>query len=159
MKKRILVITLLLAQILMFGCAKDVSRENEKKIKETIDLVLSYKDGYDDTMKKHISEDNFYICNYVEFYSLYIGDLNLEKYKSNIVNIKNENGKYKVYMTLDMVAKALETHGDEEASDEAVGEDVPIEVVVKENDGEFYIEGFTEYEDLEKAKELNDGFK
>lgn len=159
MKKRILVITLLLAQILMFGCSKDVSRENEKKIKETIDLVLSYKDGYDDTMKKHISEDNFYICNYVEFYSLYIGDLNLEKYKSNIVNIKNENGKYKVYMTLDMVAKALETHGDEEASDEAVGEDVPIEVVVKENDGEFYIEGFTEYEDLEKAKELNDGFK
>lgn len=160
MKKKILIITLLLfAQILMFGCSKGVSRQDEKKIKETIDLVLSYKDGYDDTMKKHISEENFYICNYVEFYSLYIGELNLEKYESNIVSIREENGKYKVYMTLDMVAKALEKHGDEQASDEAVGEDVPVEVVVKEKDGEFYIEGFTEYEDLEKDKELNDGFK
>ena len=56
MKKKILIITLLLfAQILMFGCSKGVSRQDEKKIKETIDLVLSYKDGYDDTMKKHIS--------------------------------------------------------------------------------------------------------
>ncbi|MCR1951437.1 hypothetical protein NSA50_10300 [Clostridium sp. DSM 100503] len=159
MKKKILIISLLLfAQIFMFGCTKDVSRQDEKRIKETIDLVLSYKDGYDDTMKKHISEDNFYVCNYVEFYSLYIGELNLEKYESKIVSIKNENGKYKVYMTLDMVAKALETHGDEHASDEAIGEDVPIEVIVKEKDGEIFIEGFTEYEDIEKAKELNEGF-
>ncbi|WP_291651390.1 hypothetical protein [Clostridium sp.] len=159
MKKKILIIALLFVQILMFGCSKDISKQDEKRIKDTIDLVLSYKDGYDDIMKKHISEENFYICNYVEFYSLYLGELNLEKYESNIVSIKNENGKYKVYMTLDMVAKALETHGDEEASDEAVGEDVPIEVVVEEKDGEFYIEGFTEYENIEKAKELNNGFK
>lgn len=159
MKKKILVMALLLVQILMFGCSRDVSRQDEKKIKETLDLVLSYENGYDDTMKKHISEDNFYICNYVEFYSLYIGELNLEKYESKIISIKNESEKYKVCMTLDMLAKAVEIHGDEEASDEAEGEDVPIEVVVKEKDGEFYIEGFTEYENLEAAKELNDGFK
>lgn len=159
MKKIILaVLILVFAQIFMIGCSKEVSKESEKEIKETIDLVLSYKNGYDDNMKKHISEDNFYICNYVEFYSLYIGKLNLEKYESSIKNINKENEKYKVYMVLNMEAKALETHGDEESSDEAIGEDVPVEVVVKEKNGEYYIEGFTEYENLEKAKELNSGF-
>ncbi|KLE16365.1 hypothetical protein [Clostridium sp. C8] len=159
MKKLILaVLILVFAQIFMIGCSKEVSKESEKEIKETIDLVLSYKNGYDDNMKKHISEDNFYICNYVEFYSLYIGELNLEKYESSIKNINKENEKYKVYMVLNMEAKALETHGDEESSDEAIGEDVPVEVVVKEKNGEYYIEGFTEYENLEKAKELNSGF-
>lgn len=159
MKKLILaVLILVFAQIFMIGCSKKVSKESEKEIKETIDLVLSYKNGYDDNMKKHISEDNFYICNYVEFYSLYIGELNLEKYESSIKNINKENEKYKVYMVLNMEAKALETHGDEESSDEAIGEDVPVEVVVKEKNGEYYIEGFTEYENLEKAKELNSGF-
>lgn len=159
MKKIILaVLILVFAQIFMIGCSKKVSKESEKEIKETIDLVLSYKNGYDDNMKKHISEDNFYICNYVEFYSLYIGELNLEKYESSIKNINKENEKYKVYMVLNMEAKALETHGDEESSDEAIGEDVPVEVVVKEKNGEYYIEGFTEYENLEKAKELNSGF-
>lgn len=160
MKKLILaVLILIFVQIFTIGCSKELSKENEKEIKETIDLVLSYKNGYDDNMKKHISEDNFYICNYVEFYSLYIGELNLEKYESSIKNINKENEKYKVYMLLNMEAKALETHGDEKASDEAIGEDVPIEVVVKERNGEYYIEGFTEYENLEKAKELNPGFK
>ena len=43
--------------------------------------------------------------------------------------------------------------------EEYTNNDKYFEVVVKEKDGEFYIEGFTEYEDLEKAKELNDGFK
>ena len=102
MKKKILIITILLfAQILMFGCSKDVSRQDEKKIKETIDLVLSYKDGYDDTMKKHISEENFYICNYVEFYSKeYNLDENLvysiikaeSKFKEDAVSRKGAKG-------------------------------------------------------------------
>lgn len=160
MKKRVLIsVILVFITIFMFGCSRSVSKGQEKDIKETIDLVLSYKSGYDDTMKKHISEKNFYLCNYVEFYSLYLGELDLNKYESKIISIKNENEKYKVCMTINMKAKALETHGDEQLSDEAIGEDVPVEVVVKKNDGEFYIEGFTEYEDLEKAKELNDGFK
>lgn len=136
----------------------DISIDLEKQIKEDIDLVLSYTNGYDDNMKKHISEDNFYVCNYVEFYSLYIGELNLNKYESNIVSIKKEDEKYTVCMLLNIEAIAKENH-EGEGSDEAIGENIPVEVIVKEKDGEFYIVSFTEYEDLEKAKELNEGFK
>lgn len=137
---------------------ENISNELEKEIKDDIDLVLSYSNGYDDTMKKHISEDNFYVCNYVEFYSLYIGELTLNKYESEIVSIKKENEKYTLCMLLNMQAVSLENH-EGHGSDEAVGENVPIEVIVKEKDNEFYIVSFTEYEDLEKAKGLNDGFK
>ena len=110
-------------------------------------------------MKKHISEENFYVCNYVEFYSLYIGELDLKKYESEIVSFKKNQERYIVCMLLNIEAKSLETHGDEEEGDEAIGENVPIEVILKERSGELYIESFKEYEDIEKAKELNDGFK
>ena len=136
---------------------ESLSSDLEKSIKEDIDLVLSYSNGYDDTMKKHISEKNFYVCNYVEFYSLYIGDLNLNKYESEIVSIKEESGKYRVCMLLNIEAVAKENH-EGHGRDEAVGENIPIEVIVKEKDNEFYIESFVEYEDLQKAKELNEGF-
>ena len=137
---------------------ENISSDLEKEIKEDIDLVLSYSNGYDDTMKKHISEKNFYVCNYIEFYSLYIGELNLNKYESEIVSIKKESEKYRVCMLLNIEAVAKENH-EGEGSDEAIGENVPVEIVVKEKDSEFYIESFMEYEDLEKAKELSEGFK
>ncbi len=164
MKKSILIITLIIIlQIFMVGCSNtssdDMTGSEETKVKETIDLVLSYENGYDDTMKKHISEKNFYVCNYVEFYSLYIGELDLKKYESEIVSFKKNQERYIVCMLLNIEAKSLETHGDEEEGDEAIGENVPIEVILKERSGELYIESFKEYEDLEKAKELNDGFK
>ena len=164
MKKSILTITLIIIlQIFMVGCSnssnEDITGSEEAKVKETIDLVLSYENGYDDTMKKHISEKNFYVCNYVEFYSLYIGELDLKKYESEIVSFKKNQERYIVCMLLNIEAKSLETHGDEEEGDEAIGENVPIEVILKERSGELYIESFKEYEDLEKAKELNDGFK
>lgn len=164
MKKSILTITLIIIlQIFMVGCSNtssdDMTGSEETKVKETIDLVLSYENGYDDTMKKHISEKNFYVCNYVEFYSLYIGELDLKKYESEIVSFKKNQERYIVCMLLNIEAKSLETHGDEEEGDEAIGENVPIEVILKERSGELYIESFKEYEDLEKAKELNDGFK
>lgn len=164
MKKSILTITLIIIlQIFMIGCSNSSSENmtdsEETKVKETIDLVLSYENGYDDTMKKHISEKNFYVCNYVEFYSLYIGELELRKYASEIVSLREEQDRYIVCMLLNIEAKSLETHGDEEEGDEAIGENVPIEVILKERNGELYIESFKEYEDLEKAKELNDGFK
>lgn len=163
MKKGVLIFILIISfQLLVVGCSKNsngITSSEEKKVKETIDLVLSYKNGYDETMKKHISEKNFYVCNYVEFYSLYVGELNLEKYESSIVSIRNEDDRYVVCMIINMEAKALETHGDEKLSDEVVGEDVPVEVILKERNGELYIEGFTEYESLDKAKELNEGFK
>lgn len=164
MKKSILTITLIIIlQIFMVGCSnssnEDITGSEEAKVKETIDLVLSYENGYDDTMKKHISEENFYVCNYVEFYSLYIGELDLKKYESEIVSFKKNQERYIVCMLLNIEAKSLETHGDEEEGDEAIGENVPIEVILKERSGELYIESFKEYEDIEKAKELNDGFK
>lgn len=163
MKKSIITfIAILILNIFMMGCSSasgNLSKSEETRVKDTVDLVLSYKNGYDDNMKKHISEKNFYVCNYVEFYSIYIGSLNLKKYESNIISIRNDNGRYVVCMNINIEAKALETHGDEELSDEVIGEDVPIEVILKERNGELYIEGFTEYESLGKAKELNEGFK
>ncbi|MBS4804382.1 MAG: hypothetical protein KH005_05795 [Clostridium sp.] len=167
MKKRhFSFIIILIIQIMFLVSCSDsssISSRKEKEIKETIDLVLSYEKGYDETMKKHISEKNFYVCNYKEYYSLYIGDATIDEYESKVVNIYKDGEKYKVYMLLNIKARGLEVHknedGSEEGSDEAIGEDIPLEIIVKEKDGEFYIEGLTEYENLEKAKELNEGFK
>ena len=167
MKKRYFsfIILVVIQIIVLVGCSNSdsISSGKEKDIKEAIDLVLSYENGYDETMKKHISEKNFYVCNYKEYYSLYIGDATIEEYESEVVNTSKDGEKYKVYMLLNIKARGLEVHknedGSEEGSDEAIGEDIPLEVIVKEKDGEFYIEGLTEYENLEKAKELNEGFK
>lgn len=168
MKKKsvsLMIILAIINIIVLVGCSNSTSitSKTEKEIKEAIDLVLSYENGYDETMKKHISEKNFYVCNYKEYYSLYIGDATIEEYESKVVNTSKDGEKYKVYMLLNIKARGLEVHknedGSEEGSDEAIGEDIPLEVIVKEKDGEFYIEGLTEYENLEKAKELNEGFK
>lgn len=164
-KKSVFLIIALVIIIVLVGCSNSTSitSKTEKEIKETIDLVLSYENGYDENMRKHISEKNFYVCNYKEYYSLYIGDSTIEEYESKVVNTFKDDGKYKVYMLLNIKARALEVHknedGSEGGSDEAIGEDIPLEIIVKEKDGEFYIEGLTEYENLQKAKELNEGFK
>lgn len=182
MKKSILTITLIIVlQIFMVGCSNSfnngiteskendgitsiegndtITKSEENEVKEIVDLVLSYKNGYDETMEKHISEKNFYVCNYVEFYSLYIGDLTLNKYESEIVSLRKDQDRYIACMLLNIEAKSLETHGDEQEGDEAIGENVPVELILKERNGELYIESFKEYENIEKAKELNDGFK
>ncbi len=169
MRKNVLVSMLvIIISIAITGCrttSKDLQSKEKDKIKDTIDLVLSYEKGYDDTMKKHISEKNFYVCNYAEFYSRYIGTVDIKEYESKIISLREEQDRYIVCMTLNLKAVSLEVHQHddgsihEEGSDEAIGEDVPIEVILKERNGELYIEGFTEYENLEKAKELNEGFK
>ncbi|MCF0149263.1 MAG: hypothetical protein HUJ77_12805 [Clostridium sp.] len=169
MKKNILKFMLIMIiSIVIIGCqntSKDFDGKEKENIKDTIDLVLSYEKGYDDTMKKHISEKNFYVCNYAEFYSRYIGEVDIKDYDSEIVSIKEEQDRYVVCMTINITAVAVEVHQNddgsvhEEGSDEAIGEDIPVEVILKERNGELYIEGFTEYENLEKAKELNEGFK
>ena len=168
--KKIIITTMLILilGISIVSCSSnsgELTNSEKTKIKDTIDLVLSYEKGYDDTMKKHISEKNFYVCNYQEFYTTYIGEVDLQEYKSDIVSIREDQERYIVCMTLDMKAVSLESHTHDdgsthsEGSDEAIGEDVPIEVILKERNGELYIEGFTEYENIEKAKELNEGFK
>lgn len=168
MKKSLLISMLvIIISVFITGCqsTKDLKSKEEDKIKETIDLVLSYENGYDDTMKKHISEKNFYVCNYAEFYSKYIGSVDIKDYESEIISLREDQDRYVVCMKLNLRAVSLEVHEHddgsthEEGSDEAIGEDVPVEVILKERSGELYIEGFTEYEDLEKAKELNEGFK
>ncbi len=169
MKKNLLLsMVIIIISLVITGCGvttKDLKSKDENKIKDTIDLVLSYEKGYDDTMKKHISEKNFYVCNYPEFYSKYIGEVDIKDYGSEIISLREDQGRYIVCMTLNLRAVSLEVHEHddgsihEEGSDEAIGEDVPIEVILRERNGELYIEGFTEYENLEKAKELNEGFK
>lgn len=164
MKKNILKLLILIFTIaLLFSCTAnkaETGKSEEEKIKETIDLVLSYDKGYDEKVSKHISEKNFYVCNYVEFYSLYIGELKMEEYQSEIVSItKDDDDLYKVALILNMRAEALEVHEGEEGSDEAVGESVPVEVILSLEEGNYYIKSFTEYENLEKAKELSEGFR
>ncbi|AYE33168.1 hypothetical protein [Clostridium septicum] len=150
---------LMIISLLFTGCTSIVSNSENKKIKETIDLVLSYDKGYDDTVSKYISKVNFNIVNYVSFYSTYLGDASLEKYESTIRSIKKENEKYRVCMVLNMVAKAKEVHGHEEERDEAEGENVPVEIVLTKNSNKYYIESFKEYESLDKAIENNKDFK
>ena len=163
MKKRTWFIgQFLLIFVLLVGCGKQgVTNKEKKELKETIDLVLSYENGYDEIMKKHISEKNFYVCNYKEFYSLYIGEVEIEKYESEIRNVEEKDGQYIVRLVLNIEAKAKEVHEEDghENSDTATGEDIPLEVILKEKEGQYYITSFTEYENLEKAAELNEGFK
>ena len=167
MRKGVFIFCLVLS-MLITGCSKtedDLSNSKNNEIKDTIDLVLSYEKGYDDTIKKHISEKNFYVCNYVEFYSNYIGEVDLENYESEIISLREDQGRYIVCMKINLKAVSVETHsnddGDihEEGKDEALGEDVPVEIILNDKSGELYIESFKEYENLEKARELNDGFK
>ena len=84
----------------------------------------------------------------------------MEEYQSEIVSItKDDDDLYKVALILNMRAEALEVHEGEEGSDEAVGENVPVEVILSLEEGNYYIKSFTEYENLEKAKELSEGFR
>lgn len=167
MKKILKSMILIFTLVILVSCTTDmkISGDNINEIKEVIDYVLSYENGYDDNMKKYISEDNFYIVNYVDFYSIYLGPLIMEEYKSEIINFEEVKDLIKIYMTIDMVAVSKETHLDEDngneekLSDEAIGEDVPVEVIVKNENGNYVIKGFTEYESLDAAKELNEGFK
>lgn len=179
MKKIFRNIILILFSFILVSCSKK-GNENEiniDEVKDVIDYVLSYDNGYDDNMKKHISEENFYVANYVEFYSLYLGELELKEYKSEIINFEKDDDFTTVYMTIDMIAASKEIHLEEnetedsneevnvseddsekELRDEAVGEDVPVEVMVKFENGTYVIKSFKEYENLETAKELNEGF-
>lgn len=165
MKKSILkLLMIIFTMILFISCSNsksEISKAEKDKIKETIDLVLSYDHGYDEKIRKHISEKNFYVCNYVEFYSLYIGELKLKEYKSEMIKVtKDKDGLYKAALILNMRAEALEVHeGEEEGSDEAIGEDVPVEVILSLENGNYYVKSFTEYENLEKAREISEMFR
>ena len=168
MKKSIIILILILS-IFAIGCSNvtkvpsDFSGD-ETKIKDTIDLVLSYENGYDDVMKKHISEINFKGLNFVEFYTMYIGEIELQDYQSEVISIREEEDKYIAAVVANIKALSTQshTHADgtvHEGGEQINGNDIPMEITLDEKDGELFIEEILGYENLQKAKELNEAFR
>lgn len=140
--------------------SNDISKSDIKKIKEIVDKVLSYDMGYDEEVSDYIKEDVFNKSNYVIFYNYYIEDVILNKYESEVLGASKDDGKYNVCLVINMEAQStvLETDGLEQGYDTAEGINVPVEVVLRKNNREFYIESIKEYDSLEIAKKENKNF-
>lgn len=140
--------------------SNDISNSDIKEMKEVIDKVLSYDRGYDEEVSDYIKEDVFNKSNYVIFYNYYIEDVILNKYESEVLGASKDDGKYNVCLVINMEAQStvLETDGLEQGYDTAEGVNVPVEVVLRKNNREFYIESIKEYDSLEIAKKENKNF-
>lgn len=140
--------------------SNDISKSDIKKIKEIVDKVLSYDMGYDEEVSDYVKEDVFNKSNYVIFYNYYIEDVILNKYESEVLGASKDDGKYNVCLVINMEAQStvLETDGLEQGYDTAEGVNVPVEVVLRKNNREFYIESIKEYDSLEIAKKENKNF-
>lgn len=140
--------------------SNDISNSDIKEMKEIVDKVLSYDMGYDEEVSDYIKEDVFNKSNYVIFYNYYIEDVILNKYESEVLGASKDDGKYNVCLVINMEAQStvLETDGLEQGYDTAEGVNVPVEVVLRKNNREFYIESIKEYDSLEIAKKENKNF-
>ncbi len=140
--------------------SNDISKSDIKKIKEIVDKVLSYDRGYDEEVSDYIKEEVFNKSKYVIFYNYYIEDVILNKYESEVLGASKDDGKYNVCLVINMEAQStvLETDGLEQGYDTAEGINVPVEVVLRKNNREFYIESIKEYDSLEIAKKENKNF-
>lgn len=140
--------------------SNDISNSDIKEMKEVIDKVLSYDMGYDEEVSDYIKEEVFNKSNYVIFYNYYIEDVILNKYESEVLGASKDDGKYNVCLVINMEAQStvLETDGLEQGYDTAEGINVPVEVVLRKNNREFYIESIKEYDSLEIAKKENKNF-
>ena len=140
--------------------SNDISNSDIKEMKEIVDKVLSYDRGYDEEVSDYIKEDVFNKSNYVIFYNYYIEDVILNKYESEVLGASKDDGKYNVCLVINMEAQStvLETDGLEQGYDTAEGINVPVEVVLRKNNREFYIESIKEYGSLEIAKKENKNF-
>lgn len=140
--------------------SNDISNSDIKEMKEIVDKVLSYDMGYDEEVSDYIKEDVFNKSNYVIFYNYYIEDVILNKYESEVLGASKDDGKYNVCLVINMEAQStvLETDGLEQGYDTAEGINVPVEVVLRKNNREFYIESIKEYDSLEIAKKENKNF-
>ena len=140
--------------------SNDISKSDIKKIKEIVDKVLSYDRGYDEEVSDYIKEEVFNKSNYVIFYNYYIEDVILNKYESEVLGASKDDCKYNVCLVINMEAQStvLETDGLEQGYDTAEGINVPVEVVLRKNNREFYIESIKEYDSLEIAKKENKNF-
>lgn len=159
--KKIIAFILILLNIGMVMCSSnDISKSDIKKIKEIVDKVLSYDRGYDEEVSDYIKEEVFNKSNYVIFYNYYIEDVILNKYESEVLGASKDDGKYNVCLVINMEAQStvLETDGLEQGYDTAEGINVPVEVVLRKNNREFYIESIKEYDSLEIAKKENKNF-
>ena len=156
MKKILLVLLILI--FTFAGCSS--YSYSDKQLKDTIDKVLTYKNGYDDEMKKYINEDNFYNCNYPTFYSFFLDEVEITKYESEIKKIERKKGNYTVYMIVNIAAQGHIVKDEEgEHRGSAVGKDVPLKIVLEEKDEGLYLNSFKEYEELSEAIEENPQFK
>lgn len=140
--------------------SNDISNSDIKEMKEIVDKVLSYDRGYDEEVSDYIKEEVFNKSNYVIFYNYYIEDVILNKYESEVLGASKDDGKYNVCLVINMEAQStvLETDGLEQGYDTAEGVNVPVEVVLRKNNREFYIESIKEYGSLEIAKKENKNF-
>lgn len=157
----IMVIVMIMFNLTMVMCSSNNISENDiKEMKDIVDKVLSYDGDYDDEVSDYIDSQTFNESNYVIFYNYYIGSVVLNKYESEVMGVTKENGKYNLCLLIDMEAQAktLESDGVEEGYDTAEGNDVPVEVVLTKNEGEFYIESVKEYDSLKIAQNENKNF-
>ena len=160
--KKIISIILIIISINSVGCSSNNISNNEiNKMKETIEKVLFYEKSYDDEVSNYIDEDTFNECNYEVFYSYLIGKVEFTKYESEVKGVTKEDGEYKLCMVLNMEAQGttLESDGVEEGYDSVEGNNVPVEVVLKKEKGNYVIKSVKEYESLEIAENENVNFQ
>lgn len=159
--KKILLVIVIIFNISMVMCdSNNISQNDINEMKKIVDKVLSYEQAYDDEVKEYIDKDTFNTCNYVVFYSYYIGDVILTKYESKVKGVSREDEKYNLCIIINMQAQAttLESDGIEEGYDTAEGNNVPVEVTLLKKKGKFYIESVKEYDSLEIAQNENKNF-
>ena len=161
--KKIMVFLLMLLVISVVGCSSssNISSNDINEMKEIVDKVLSYEKSYDDEVSDYIDEDTFNECNYEVFYSYLIGEVEFTKYESEVKSVTKEVDEYNLCMVLNMEAQGttLESDGLEEGYDSVEGNNVPIEVVLKKEKGNYVIKSVKEYESLEKAESENENFR
>ena len=160
--KKIVVFILMLFSISGVGCSSsNISSKDINEMKEIVDKVLSYEKAYDDEVNNYIDEDTFNECNYEVFYSYLIGEVEFTKYESEVKGVTKEAGEYNLCMVLNMEAQGttLESDGVEEGYDSVEGNDVPVEVVIKKEKGNYVIKSVKEYESLEIAENENENFR
>ena len=146
--KKIVVFILMLFSISVVGCSSNISSKDINEMKEIVDKVLSYENSYDDEVSNYIDEDTFNECNYEVFYSYLIGKVEFTKYESEVKGVTKEDGEYKLCMVLNM-----------EAQGTTLESDVPVEVVLKKEKGNYVIKSVKEYESLEIAENENVNFR
>lgn len=159
--KKILAFLLIILNIGMVMCSSNsISSNDISEMKEVVDKVLSYDGSYDAEVEDYIDEDTFELCNYVIFYSYYIGKVKLTNYESELKGVSKEGSKYNLCMVINMEAQATTLESDEEGEgyDTAEGIDVPVEVVLVKKNGKIFIESVKEYESLQIAQNENKNF-